>query len=963
MKPGAFLLTLLLLAANLWSQNTIGLPEIRNFGKQSYRAGTQSWQIRQDSRGILYFANNDGLLSFDGTYWHTYPLPNKTIVRSIEMGANGRIYVGGQDELGYFAPEANGQLAFHSLKTLIPAADRSFADVWNIVSFGNSLFFRTSDKIFQLTGEKVTVSHSTDWRFMAECNGQLLVQDNPRGLLRFRDGLWEPLLPGAEYPKDFLSTGLLPYGRDTMLMTTFRHGSFLLAGGRLIPFRTADLDKIAGRLIYTATVADPQHYLLATTLEGCYIVDRKGNITQSFTRREGLQNNNILSVYFDRERNLWLGLDNGIDFVTYDSPVRHIYPSLQNEGSGYTSMIYGGKLYIGTSNGLYEVPLDGSRDLSYARSSFVPVAGAQGQVWNLSQVNGRLLMGHHEGAFEVSGDRVRQLAGGSGYWAFFPYSNVLPSELVVAGTYNGIRLFGSNGQGFQLRDQAAPFESARFISIDNNDRTIWVAHPYKGIYRVRFDAALRPEVRRYASGDGLLSINNNYIFKIRNRIIATTENGVFEYNPARDRFEPSTYFKGLYNQPNIRLMKEDSEGNIWFVRDKKVGVLLGTDKPQLVYLPELTDKLVNGFEYINPIDPENVLIGAERGFVHINFRKYLERRHRLEVLLRSMRSSGRGDSLLYGGFGPLPEGLQVPHHSNTVHFEFASTSYGDQENIEYSCRLRGLDKEWSEWSRRVEREFQHLSPGTYYFEVKARNSLGQESALQSYKFTVLPPWYLSWWAYVLYALLLGAGAFGIVQYQRRKFRGQQERHEEEQRRLLYLHQLELEKTEKEIIRLQNEKLEAEIAHKNSQLASTAMHLVQKGEMLGRLKDELSRIRKKIESEAATEDFKKVIRILHEEEKINDEWDNFSHHFDKVHGNFLSALKARYPALTPNELKLSAYLRMNLSSKEVAQLMNISVRGVEISRYRLRKKLQLSTETNLFEFLIGIQPLDGNSSAN
>ncbi|RYY61518.1 MAG: transcriptional regulator, partial [Chitinophagaceae bacterium] len=878
MKPAALLFVLLLFLTRLSGQNTIGLPEIRNYGKQAYRAGTQSWQIRQDSLGLLYFANNEGLLTYDGAYWKTYPLPNKTIVRAVEVGRNARIYVGGQDELGYFAPAPNGQLAYHSLKEFIPAADRAFADVWNIVTYGNSLFFRTSDKIFQFTGEKVTVSHSADWRFMAECNGQLLVQEAPRGLLRFRNGLWEPLLPGATYPKDFLCTGLLPFGRDSMLMTTFRHGTFLIAGGRLQPFETPDLKKIAGLLIYTATVADPQHYLLATTLEGCYIVDHQGRITQSFSRREGLQNNNI-------------GLDNGIDYITYDSPVRHIYPSLQNEGSGYTSMLFGGKLYIGTSNGLYGVSLDGTRDFSYARGTFEPIPGAQGQVWNLSEVNGRLLMGHHEGAFEVRGDAVRKLAGNTGYWAFFPYSNVLPSELVVAGTYNGIRLFGFDGGSFGVRDQAAPFESARFISIDNNDRTIWVAHPYKGIYRVRFDAALRPQLRRYASGDGLLSVNNNYIFKVRNRIIATTENGVFEYDPARDRFIPSAYFSGLLNQPNIHLMKEDGEGNIWFVRDKKVGVLLAGDKPQLLYLPELSEKLVNGFEFICPIDPQNVLIGAERGFVHINFRKYLQRRHPLDVLLRSMRSSGSADTLLYGGFGALPAHLQVANGSNTVRFEFASTSYGDLDNIEYSCRLRGLDKSWPEWSKRIEKEYQHLPAGTYTFEVKARNSLGQESAVQAYTFTVLPPWYLSWWAYAFYALLCGAALFGLVRYQRRKFRLQQERHEEEQRRLQYLHQLELEKNEKEIIRLQNEKLEAEIVHKNSQLASSAMHLVQKGEMLGRLKDELARIRKKIDNEAATEDFKKVIRILHEEEKVNEEWDNFSHHFDKVHGNFLSALKA------------------------------------------------------------------------
>ncbi|RYD91307.1 MAG: transcriptional regulator, partial [Sphingobacteriales bacterium] len=113
------MLLLLLLGTTLYGQNTVGLPEIRNYSKQAYRAGTQSWQIRQDSSGLLYFANNDGLLTFDGARWQTYPLPNKTIVRSVHVAKGGRIYVGGQDELGYFAPEADGKLAFHSLKRLI----------------------------------------------------------------------------------------------------------------------------------------------------------------------------------------------------------------------------------------------------------------------------------------------------------------------------------------------------------------------------------------------------------------------------------------------------------------------------------------------------------------------------------------------------------------------------------------------------------------------------------------------------------------------------------------------------------------------------------------------------------------------------------------------------------------------------------------------------------------------------
>jgi DNA-binding CsgD family transcriptional regulator len=124
-------------------------------------------------------------------------------------------------------------------------------------------------------------------------------------------------------------------------------------------------------------------------------------------------------------------------------------------------------------------------------------------------------------------------------------------------------------------------------------------------------------------------------------------------------------------------------------------------------------------------------------------------------------------------------------------------------------------------------------------------------------------------------------------------------------------------------------------------------------MMAKIKEEMTRIKKNLDSGKTAEDFKKIIKTLNEEDKISEDWNNFAIHFDKVHSSFLTALKNQFPALTPNELKLSAYLRMNLSTKEVAQLMNISVRGVEISRYRLRKKLELPTETNLFNFLMSI----------
>jgi DNA-binding CsgD family transcriptional regulator len=446
---------------------------------------------------------------------------------------------------------------------------------------------------------------------------------------------------------------------------------------------------------------------------------------------------------------------------------------------------------------------------------------------------------------------------------------------------------------------------------------------------------------------------------VNNKIILTTEHGIFEYDEASDSFKASDYYNKIFAGKNIRYLKQDDSGNTWFVYDKILGVLEQNGKnTQIIYFPELTNKFVSGFEHVYPVNKNNIIIGGEKGFYHINYEQYKTIKNPLRVLITSVKAINKKDSLLFGGYTGevngemgLPNRGAVSHSWNSFHFEYASPLFAQQANIEYSYMLEGFDTKWSEFSRRTEKEYTNLSAGDYTFKVKCRNNLGNESEVAAYSFTVSPPWYLSNWAYAFYIFLFGLAAYALYRRQRTKFRRQQSRHEEEQQRLQYLHQLELEKNEKEIVKLRNEKLEAEITHKNSELASVAMHLVQKGEMLTRIREQIEHLKKNPAHVRDSEEMKKILRSLSDEEKIDHQWEQFTKHFDNVHSDFFTHLKDKYGNLSPNELKLSAYLRMNLSTKEIAQLMNISVRGVEISRYRLRKKLGIPTDVNLYEFLV------------
>lgn len=946
---------------NAGAQFILGLPEISNYSKQAYRGGAQTRQIAQDQSGLLYFANDEGVLTFNGARWRIYPLPNKSLVRCLKFGPDNNLYVGGQDEVGYFSPAPNGTLRYRSLKDRLPPEARSFADVWELCFVGDEVFFQTTDRIYRIGKGRTTVFPDEHWRFMGKVDNELIAQSNKNGLLRFRDGAWQPFGPKIQtsLPPGYFATSLTRIGRDSVLLTTLKDGLFLLTGAGAEGWHSPALAEIATRNISSSCLVNEAQIAVGTNLGGCYILDKKGGLVQHFGRKEGLQDNSILTIFLDQQRNLWFGLHNGIDFIPYNNAVKHLGAGPLSEGAGFSSHIFRNRLYFGTSIGLFHFPLDNPQDLSTIRAVPTPVKNSTGEAWNLSEVSGQLLMGHNEGAFWINNDEAVALDKTSGYWNFQPLPANPPSALIVAGTYRGLAFYDYKSGRFDKAPDEAALESARFVVTAGNK--IWFSHPYKGIYAVTRSAG-ETSCKKYSPKEGVASANNNYLFKIKNELLLTAESGVFRYNPAKDRFEPSAFYNTHLPKFPIRYLKEDKEGNVWFVFEKKVGVLdLTTDKPQVIYFPELTNKFVAGFEHINPVDKNNILIGGENGFYHINYSRYKDLKYSLQVSIGGVTAINQRDSLLFGGYGSSvfsgasvrPPQSRLGHQFNSLRFEFASAVYGQLANIEYSYCLQGFDRGWSAFDRKTEKDYTNLPPGNYVFRVKARNNLGNESAVSEYAFTLLPPWYKTTAAYVLYLLAFAVGVYGLYRYQQKKFKAQQRRHEEEQRRLQYLHQLELEKNEKEIVELRNAKLEAEIRSKNTELASTAMHLVQKSDVLLKIKEQMTKLKAGAVTEDAA-DLKKILKTLNEENKMEEQWQQFSLHFDTVHRNFLTRLKTRHTDLTPNEQKLCAYLKMNLTTKEIAQLMNITPRGVEISRYRLRKKLGVPTGTHLFNFLDAIE---------
>jgi ligand-binding sensor domain-containing protein/DNA-binding CsgD family transcriptional regulator len=947
------------------AQAQIGIPEIKNFNSVNYKGGTQNWEIGQDKNKVMYFANNEGLITYNGKYWNIFPLPNKTIVRSFKFDDDGKIYVGGQDEIGYFFTDANGVLKFHSLKDLIPKNERQLEDIWDIVILNKEIYFRTNSKILLLKNGVFSIYKSdSSWEYLGIANNQIFAQDISKGLLVFKNNAWETIALPKNYENAAI-TAILPFNRDSLLMTTNKNGIFILYKNEVSKILSEDQSVFTESRIYDAIKVNKDLYAFATVSSGCLIVNKKGKIIEKFSSAEGLQKNNLRCVFQDKNQNLWLGLDDGIDFVAFNNAIKYIYPDKTKQTSSYATKIIDNKLYVGTSNGLFYSDLNfQNKDISYSNQPFLETPSIQGQIWNLNILNKKLLVSNEEGAYSISNSKVQQLYRLPGTWMFEPLSAYSPCTKIAAGSYNGLVFLDClNEQFINKRELPNINESLRFIVFDTNTEAIWASHPYRGIYKFKLNAD-KTEIKEkqlFTSKDGLPSSLGNYVARIQNRIVVATIKGIYEFDEQTKKFVSSKTFKPVFDNMNIQYLKEAQNGNIWFVSNKHVGVVDFTRKEKdkdfsIIYFPELTSKVLAGFENIYPYDQQNVFIGANKGLIHINYLNYVKNIKPLNVNLTQVKISGEKDSILFGGYfmynnkvtakQDQDQKISLAHQFNSLHFEYSSTLYEQQDNIEFSYKLSGFDNKWSEWNGKSEKDYTNLPPGKYGFCVKARNNLGSESGVVTYKFSIAPAWYQTWVFYLLCFLIICFFIYLLIQRQKRKYLKEQEY-------LTKTHLLELEHNEKEIVKLRNEKLEADVNFKNKELATATMHLMQRGKLILKIKEELLPIVKTEEVEDSPEEFKKILSLIKDAERADSDWEHFSVHFDHVHANFLSKLKEQIPSLSANDLKLCAYLKMNMTSKEIAQLMSVTVRAVEVSRYRLRKKLDVNTDTNLFNYLMEI----------
>ncbi|MEI6051037.1 MAG: triple tyrosine motif-containing protein, partial [Bacteroidota bacterium] len=488
---------------------------------------------------------------------------------------------------------------------------------------------------------------------------------------------------------------------------------------------------------------------------------------------------------------------------------------------------------------------------------------------------------------------------------------------------------------------------------------------YKGIFRLKPDSSWRNilDMQFFTSKNGLPSDQSNLLFRIQSEILVASANGIYAFNYKTGMFEKAPRFASYFNKEmSVDYLYQDSEQNIWFSENKQLGVLRwqedGSFKKITIPFLKLANLTLSSFENIQEVEQNNVLIGIEGGFANY-ISKYKKDYSRLcTIYISDLRSSDSAEGIFrYDGKRSSQTLIPVfKYKSNTVSISFSANNFESAE-IFFQYKLMGFDEKWSEWTTKNFKEYTNLPGGHYTFMLRARNNELTTPSELSFKFIVLAPWYRSVYAMIIYVVLL----IFLVYLGRRYlfYRIEKSRLVEKQKQqekyLSHVRKCKEESliAEKELQRLRNETLNLEMIHKEKELANSTMLIIKKNNILKKLQSDLRDVNSALGNDEAKNSIVSLVKRIDKEIDNEKQWKVFNLHIEQVYEELFKKLLERYPGLSPRELSLCAYLRMNISSKEIATLMNISARGVEISRYRIRKKLRLDRDANLTEFMINL----------
>ncbi|TDU39555.1 regulatory LuxR family protein [Gelidibacter sediminis] len=901
------------------------MPPIAQFSSEDYGGDNQNWMLSQAPNNFIYVANNRGLLEFNGASWTLYDSPNNTIMRAVHV-VEDRIYTGCYAEFGYWMTNQFGVLEYTSLLPQLKSRKVEDEQVWNIINYDVWVLFQTNDHIYFYNTETEkfkTIEVQNIIYKLFKVNNRIYFHVANEGLYRIDAG--QPKLIAAG---DIVEKGRIVnvFEEDNQLsIITRNQGFFSINNGKLKKWNIEADQILNGTSVFTGIKLKDGSYMVGTISNGLLHVTKEGALDYQITQKRGLSNNTVLSLFEDNAQNVWAGLDNGIDCVNAKSAIKTLYDYEGVMGTVYASQVFKDVLYIGTNQGLFY------RKLEDRNADFKPIEGTEGQVWSLYKYNdSTLFCGHHLGTFVIEGAKAQQISTVLGTWDFKTIPN--DPRLILQGNYSGLNILQNIDGKWQLRNKIEGFKnSSRYFTIDTANQA-WVNHEYKGVFRLKLNQQFT-EVTELNMEKALPVGKNSSLVAYNNKIVFASEDGVFKSDDKSASFERDSILSTLFTGDNYISGKliVDETNKLWAFTKANI-IYITTDdvsnKPKVntISIPSYLRKGPLGYENISLIKEDRYLLGTANGYITIDLSQ-IASTELYQIYLNSITLLGQDEQ---NQLLDVNAEVELAYKKGIINFEYSVPEFDKFLEVKYQYRLIGLTEKWSKWSNEHRASFENLSYGNYTFEVRALIGNEPSQNLESYSFTINRPWYLSNMAVVFYVLILVF--LGVITHKTyKRYYHKKMKHE----------QLENEQT---IMKIKNEKLNQDIESKNRELAISTMSIIKKNEVLNSIKKELKKSR-------ATSEISSAVELIDKNLNTTKDWQFFEQAFNNADKDFLDKLKQAHPNLTPNDLRFCAYLRLNLSSKEIAPLLNISTKSVETKRYRLRKRLQLEHDEGLVEYIL------------
>lgn len=928
------------LLANCWALSSMmpdGDPHVRNFSQLEYGAASKNWSISSRANGFIYFANQSGLLEFDGTEWQLYPLPDKTKMRSVKVHNEHTIYTCGYEELGYWLPDDFGRLEYHSLtekaKSYLKGKNFEF---WNIALQKDTVYFQSNSQILSYYSGSFSPIDLGAYIYVMNKVGEKILAAAQNGIIyQIEDGA------AHAYITDEILEGktvrfMLPFGNQQVLIGTARSGMFLWNGQRVQTWKPAWRHFFSKYELNRGHISPKGQFILGTISNGILIFDNNSDQVHKINLKSGLRNNTILGIHTDVWGNIWLALDDGISFIPAHTNSNVRIEQLPEIGAVYGTATFDDKMYLATNQGLYLKNLDGEDP------SIQVVEGTQAQTWCCQKFQEKILVGHNQGTFLVDGLQARKISNYPGGFNFTPDYNsenqllqCTYGDIVKFRVYPGDSISCTRLEGFS--------DLIQYLETDHLGN-IWASHRYKAVYKLKTNDERNKIIEEKYYGEDVFGKESLvHVFKLENQVVFTNSKEIFVFDGLRDTIIPFEKLnKGLGTFKKAHRIIKGPNHHYWFISQTSLGLFQinsETVKKIREFPITLFDdyQLVDEFEHIEPITEHTAILSLRNGFAWLDASRDISKSPMNEFIpvLRGFE--------MYDGMKSKPISLnrnraKIKYRYNNLklRFSFPHVSSGA---VSFQHKLEGLDEQWSERTKTPQYVFERLPQGKYTLKVKAIDSWGDESNIIETRFEVLPPFYASNFAYVFYI-----GFVVLILFVFRTWGLKHAEKKVQEQEIL---------REKEAIYLRNEKLRSEVSHKSKELANSTMALIRKNQFLLDLKRLIEKQKADMDQHYQVKFLNRLNKRIDENISSEDDWHVFEINFEKAHEQFFDKVKQANPELTQNDLRLCAYLRMNLTSKEIAPLMGISVRSVENHRYRLRKKLKLKHEESLIDVILSI----------